>query len=582
MNRIYYREIKNRNNHKLALKTAQKDNKNHKQIEINNFSIIELKEEEVNLDDEPDLNIFSEREILRLKKKASNIEEYYLSKGEDANINENCSICLMNNFKPNELLYFAKRKDLLSYLKYCFYFLKNILFLDNQIYHKNKFDLDKCDTNYLNGWRFFIPKTVCRSCFLQIINMEHLFGNIKTIFTDVDPHTPSRSLHRSRSRFNSRPRLSHSRRRNSVSRNYELKENGVQGGHRNIHGKEKNKMKIKNNKYLKNNNISFDDKNGLISIKKDILGEVGDLIGKKEEDGKKVKNYKKKVNNGIIEELNTENDEQSVTEIKIKANEFTIEGNSDENEDKNDKTKKDNNSKESNSKEEKKPNKNNSNNKIGNNNTNKNDSNSGGNKIIEEIVIKTSNNNNNENKIKEEKSKNNINKNKKMNIHNEIMSIKSMRNEIVMKLYYKLKVFKDILMYTIINIVDFREKLINTMRINPNYIEFGINQYIQYFSSLFNEGFKAKKEYEEIFAIIKKDCIPIILRNINKMKEQENLEDDDKKKLEEMEKNVKDFSQNIDEIEKKYEDKINNFFQNFGYFFNLIKEIQNAFSNQLY
>ena len=101
-------------------------------------------------------------------------------------------------------------------------------------------------------------------------------------------------------------------------------------------------------------------------------------------------------------------------------------------------------------------------------------------------------------------------------------------------------------------------------------------------SSLFNEGFKAKKEYEEIFAIIKKDCIPIILRNINKMKEQENLEDDDKKKLEEMEKNVKDFSQNIDEIEKKYEDKINNFFQNFGYFFNLIKEIQNAFSNQLY
>jgi hypothetical protein len=49
----------------------------------------------------------------------------------------------MNGFQANELLYFVKRKDLLIYLKYCFYFLKNILFIDKQIYIKNKYDLDK-------------------------------------------------------------------------------------------------------------------------------------------------------------------------------------------------------------------------------------------------------------------------------------------------------------------------------------------------------------------------------------------------------------------------------------------------------
>ena len=579
MNRISYKEMKNLNNHKLAICKAPKVNKAQKQIEINNYNIIELKEEEeINLESEQDINIFSEREILRLKKKASTIEEYYLNKGEDANINENCSICLMNNFKPNELLYFAKRKDLLSYLKYCFYFLKKILFLDNQIYIKNRFDLDKCDTNYPNGWKFFIPKTVCRGCFLQIINMEHLFGNLKTIFTDIDSQTTSRSVHRSRSRFNSRSRYSHSMKKNSVQRNYEIKENRVEEKNKNIHGKE-NKIKIKYNKYnIKNDNISYDDKNGLISIKKDILGEFGNLICKKEENGKKVKNHNKKDIIGLNNELNIHNDEQTVTEIKIKTNEFTSEGISYEKEDKTDKNNKENKSKEFILKEDNKANKNNQNNRSGNINSNYN---TNINNLNNEIFIHGTKNNN-ENEVKDEKQKNSINKIKKTNIFTEVMNIKSMKNEIVLKLYYKLKVFKDILMYTIMNIGDFKEKLINTMHINPNLIAYGINQYIQYFVSLFNEGFKAKKEYEEMFSIIKKDSIPSIFSNINKIKEQDNIKDDDKKNLEEMEKSLKDFEKNIDEIEKKYEEKISNFFANFMYFFNLIKEIQNAFSNQIY
>ena len=52
-----------------------------------------------NLDFMTALNIF----------KAQAIEGYYLGKGEDTKINENCFNCLMNDFQANELLYFCKR-----------------------------------------------------------------------------------------------------------------------------------------------------------------------------------------------------------------------------------------------------------------------------------------------------------------------------------------------------------------------------------------------------------------------------------------------------------------------------------------
>ena len=593
MNKISYREIKNRNKSKIALKGTSKDNKLQKHLKINNFDIIELNEEEITPEYESDINKLSEREIKRLKKKASSIEEYYSSKSEDINIKENCFNCLMSNFKPNELLYFSKRKDLLTYLKYCFYFLKNILFLDNQIYIENKYDLEKCDTNYINGWKFFIPKTVCRGCFLQIINTEHLFGNLKTIFTDIDPHTVSKSMFRNRSHYYSnRLRNSHSVKRNNISKNLDINENEENGKNKIIIGEKEsngNKIKIRNIKYnsKNNNNISYDDKNRLISIKKDILGgEVGSLISKKEEN-KKLKN-----NNKIVSEYNNksnnQNDEQSVTEIKIKANEFIGEGNIPDNKDKKEKNNKENKNKESIIKDENKQNKKNTNNKsdnINDNNIKSNNlySNNYNNSSINEILINNSNKINNDNNSKEEKSINIINKNKKnMNILNEILNIKLMTNKIVIKLHYKLNAFKDTLLYIIINIGDFKEKLLNSMNFNPDLISYGINQYEQYFSSLYDEGFKAKKEYEEMFTKIKNESIPSISRNILKLREQEKLDDDDKKNLDEMENCLKDYSEKIDDMEKRYEDSINNFFGNFRYFFQLIKELKMAFAGQIY
>ena len=256
MNKISYREIKNRNKSKFAVKGSSKDNKLQKHLKINNFDIIELNEEEITPEFEANINNLSEREIERLKKKATTIEEYYSSKSEDLNIKENCFNCLMSNFKPNELLYFSKRKDLLTYLKYCFYFLKNILFLDNQIYIENKYDLEKCDANYINGWKFFIPKTVCRGCFLQIINTEHLFGNLKTIFTDIDQHTISKSMFRNRSHYISRFRKSRSVRRNNNSRNLNANENSENDKNKIIiNEKERSGNKIKKNILFLDNRI---------------------------------------------------------------------------------------------------------------------------------------------------------------------------------------------------------------------------------------------------------------------------------------------------------------------------------------
>ena len=157
-----------------------------------------------------------------------------------------------------------------------------------------------------------------------------------------------------------------------------------------------------------------------------------------------------------------------------------------------------------------------------------------------------------------------------------------MSNKIVIKLYYKLNAFKDILLYTIINIGDFKEKLINSMHFNPEITSYGIDQYDQYFLALYNEGFKAKKEYEEMVTKIKKESIPSIEKNIIKLKEKENLKDDDKKQLDEMEKLLKELKEKTDDIEKKYEETINNFFGNFVCFFNLIKELRAGFGGQIY
>ena len=588
MNKISSKERKNKNSYKLNKKLVNEDKRLQKQLNINSFNIIELNEEEISPENDPDLNIFSEREIQRIKKKAISIEEYYSNGPEDAKISENCFNCLMNNFRANELLYFSKRKDLLTYLKYCFYFLKNILFLDYHTYIKNRFDLDKCDINYLNGWKFFIPKTVCRACFLQIINMEHLFANLKTIFSDIDINLSSRNLRRNRSHFSPRLRTSHSVRR--VNNNHH-NVNTEEGKNIIVIPKKECKIKIKNSK--NNQNITYDDKKGVISIKKDILGDIGILPKKWDNFNKSKKSKSKKNNSEFSSEISEHKEEKGLTEIKIKSKDYLFE------------------SKENKKSIDKKRVKNNNNNSIkdlalkNDNNTEELSGNIGKKNIAE--IQKTQNinsndndNNNNDinknNSIKDnlfsnyysknsnyqdikEKIGNSNPKNKNVfNICHEILNVKNMTNKIVMKLDHKLKSMKETIVYTIICMEDFKDKLYNSINYNPNIISFAINNYEQYFKGLIYENDKARKAYKEIIVKVKNESIPSICNNILYLKEQEKLEEEELKQLDEMEKNLNEYLQKIEIMEKSYEECINNYFSNFIYFFKLLKEITDTFA----
>ena len=561
MNRIYRRGSKNRKIKKSVGRKTPYDDTLHKEQTLNGFNVIELNEEEINLDMFSDLTNLSEREIDRIKKKAQSIEGYYLGKGEDAKINENCFNCLMKDFQANELLYFAKRKDLLIYLRYCFYFLKKILFIDNQIYTENKYDLDKCNTNYLNGWKFFIPKTMCKGCFLQMINMEHLFGNLKTIFSDVDVSSFRRNFRRNRSHLNPRIRIGHSIQKNENENKEQPKKRGFAPNLK----RKTFKKNFKNNK-----NITFDDKNGLILLKKNILSE--DLVENLKENDKKNKflGKKKKPGEKIF-------GEQMVTEIKIKTKEFlngTLAMKEANNGEKNNLIK---NNKDIKTDASEKT--------IENTNINNSD-------IIHnnKISIKMRNisplENTNQNIINNKEDINHLIANKEkipINIFHDIMISKGMNNKTVLKLYYKLDTFLNLIYNALIDVSFFREKLNNTLNLNPiiiaNLGPGNLSKYERNYRIFYNQLFKDRKEFEEIFKKIKNDSIASIAKNLSKLKEQTNLKEEEIKTLDEMKQSLDGYTNQINELEKKYNFQIKNYFTDFNCFLNLIGEIKESFAN---
>ena len=593
MNKICQKRTKNAKSQKFQNKDPNLGNKLHSIITPNGFNIIELNEEDSESDMISDLSNISEREIDRIKKKAQMIESYYMNKGEETRVKENCFNCLMSDFLPNELVYFAKRKDLLTYLRYCFYFLKKAIFLDNQTYINNCYDLDKCNSSYLKGWKFFIPKTMCKACFLQMINKEHLFGNLKTIFSDVDATILRKNFRRSRVRFNQRVRTTsyHSRKKSDEERGGASTE-----GNQNLRKKKGtlNKFRRKRNfrynlKNVKNEqNISYDDKNGLISIKKNILLE--DIENMKDNKKEKSKLLGKKRENEDINDRNNNTGEQLVTEIKIKTNEFLNDRNNLFNKNKN--------------------NINSITNAVDINNNNLLESNENQNNInnldinTNNINIKIPNINdiniqNNEfsnilnhngntvnipaNKLKQNQNIfpniNNIistNKEKKIgNIYHEIMSMKGMSNKIVMKLFSKLENLKFQIFYTWADVGDFLDKLNNSFKHNPYIIPHALAVYENHYRESYNEQFKSKKEFEEIFKKIKNDSIPNISKNLLKLREQKNLKEDDIKTLDEMHKNLNTYNEQICELEKNYDIQMKNYFNNFTLFLKLIQEVYN-------
>ena len=260
--------------------------------------------------------------------KAKSIEDYYSSKFGITTIKENCFNCLMTNFLSNELLYFNSRKDLFNYIKYCFANKNKLLFTNEDIYKQNKEHFFSANSSFINGWRFFIPKTICKGCFMDIINMKYLISKIKNIFSDTERDSLCRTNYRNyalfsprfRAAFSLRSRSRNSRRarsanRISVSRNRKNSESTVS---------KKNSEKEK----IYNLAVRYDESKRVIYIDKKVLDQsVIDMLNKNKLSAQKNKNNineKKGINsnkNENKEKNNTTNNIILPDQKNIKINE---------------------------------------------------------------------------------------------------------------------------------------------------------------------------------------------------------------------------------------------------------------------
>ncbi len=163
------------------------------------------------------------------------------------------------------------------------------------------------------------------------------------------------------------------------------------------------------------------------------------------------------------------------------------------------------------------------------------------------------------------------------------MISKGMNNKTVLKLYYKLDTFLNLIYNALIDVSFFREKLNNTLNLNPiiiaNLGPGNLSKYERNYRIFYNQLFKDRKEFEEIFKKIKNDSIASIAKNLSKLKEQTNLKEEEIKTLDEMKQSLDGYTNQINELEKKYNFQIKNYFTDFNCFLNLIGEIKESFAN---
>lgn len=327
---------RNRNRNNSGSSSAKNMNSDSPVIQINGFNIVELHHIEStesknipNNRDVPKKNIIelkesnsnlhelnpNNAEIKEMTKaKIKNIEEFYTSKFGISTIKENCFKCLMTDFLSNELLYFNSRNELFNYCKYCFVSKRKNLFMDESICKENKEDFFKANISFLNSWRFFIPKTICKGCFMEIINLKNLISNIKNIFSDIEKDSLCRTNYRNyalfsprfRAAFSLKNRSKSSRRRSRsyISRNNKAKLNHNESevslnininNRQSSRKKEDTKSDFENEK-IYNSGVKLEKKN-IISVDKSILGssfieELKKIKSNKKNDNKKISDDK--------------------------------------------------------------------------------------------------------------------------------------------------------------------------------------------------------------------------------------------------------------------------------------------------
>ena len=128
---------------------------------------------------------------IRLKKKLLKIanlcERYYHHKCKNIYLKKNCEICFKNEHCLNELLRFKNSKDFLNYLRYLYLCKNEVVDYSHEIFSINKKELLDYHRDYekeINNWSFKIPKILCKSCILKIINKKNSLEIFKKILID--------------------------------------------------------------------------------------------------------------------------------------------------------------------------------------------------------------------------------------------------------------------------------------------------------------------------------------------------------------------------------------------------------------
>ena len=244
---------------------------------MNGFNVIELEEEReksfvLSNNDLKNVTV-NKKELFHLFSVRKKCEEFYYDIHGDCVLNIKCLKCDDECFYSNELLYFAERKDLINYIKYCFCFLRKVIFVNMNVYTDNSYALKKYDNAYFKNWKFEFGKTICKMCFMEIMNMKNLFIYLQNIFSDT---IPSMFINSNNSNNN-----------NNINDNQirirRVKEGMVHKKKKKLRLKELNEQKYNSNYHLNYDNeynnsnikskIIFDNVNHTIIIfKKDLVG----------------------------------------------------------------------------------------------------------------------------------------------------------------------------------------------------------------------------------------------------------------------------------------------------------------------
>ena len=313
---------------------------------ISGFQVLELDEINEELYQDGNIPDIEAKRGLLLKKKADIIENHYKSYSEEELSKVHCSMCYMNGFCKNELLYFRDKKHLISYLQYCFIFLKKSLFMNHTIYMNNRYDLFKIDQSYFIGFHFRIPKTICKSCFIQLINKEFLLSKLKNEISDYDESvnrgltSPNKVTNLLKNKRKRKRKLSaiktEEKEKEDIDDEKEKEKNEkieqalksiqitpiviplsnnetpkkiVKRRNVRIFGKKRRKKlnKIKNNKY--NGNVVYDEMNNALIIQKNVLEDL--------EENKNIKNNMPINSKKIIDTKRTTKENKKEEQLKI-------------------------------------------------------------------------------------------------------------------------------------------------------------------------------------------------------------------------------------------------------------------------